>query len=209
MTLASDLDNFLDPILAAFTDSLQALLNGFLATAYLRGSAQMVQWGRTKLTDRPIFFEGPLMQQAIDYATQHCATLVKGLNEETKTRLAEVIGNAIEEKRGIDGLARDLRAAFKTFTGDEITPGRARMIARTETCDALEQAFLDRADDMGITGKEWVAYDPCSDCEDNEAEGIVPIDHVFSSGHDRPPAHPNCRCALAPVMLKGRNKEGT
>lgn len=202
MTLASDLDNFLAPILAAFSDSLQARLNGYVATAYLRGSAQMVQWGRTKLTNRPIFFEGPPIQEAIDYATKHCATLVTGLNEETKARLAEVIGKAIEEKRGIDGLARDLRAAFKSMTGDEITPGRARMIARTETCDALEQAFLDRADDMGITGKEWVTYDPCEICEDNEAEGIVPIDHIFSSGHGRPPAHPSCRCALAPVMLK-------
>ena len=201
MTLASDLDNFLDPILAAFSDSLQARLNGYVATAYLRGSAQMTTWGRTK-GGLDIAFEGPPMQQAIDYANQHCTTLVTVLNEETKARLAEVIGNAIEEKRGIDGLARDLRAAFKSMTGDEITPGRARVIARTETCDALEQAFLDRADDMGITGKEWVTYDPCSDCEDNEAEGIVPIDHVYSHGVDRPPQHPNCRCALAPVMLK-------
>lgn len=198
MTLASDLDNFLDPILAAFTDSLQARLNGFVATAYLRGSAQMVQWGRTKLTDRPIFFEGPPMQQAIDYATQHCATLVTGLNEETKARLAEVIGKAIEEKRGIPGLARDIRNSF-----DDMTKARSEMIARTETCDALEQAFLDRTGDMGITGKEWVTFDPCSICEGNEAEGIVPIDYVFSSGDERPPAHPNCRCALAPVMLKG------
>jgi len=201
VTLAADLDNFLDPILAAFTDSLQARLNGFVVTAYLRGSAQMVSWGRTK-GGLPKLYEGPPMQEAIDYATKHCATLVTGLNEETKARLAEVIGNAIEEKRGIDGLARDLRAAFKSMTGDEMTPGRAQMIARTETCDALEQAFLDRADDMGITGKEWITYDPCEICADNEAEGIVPIDHVFSSGDDRPPAHPNCRCALAPVMLK-------
>ena len=197
MTLASDVDNFLDPILAAFSDSLQARLNGYVATAYLRGSAQMVQWGRTKLTDRPIFFEGPPMQEAIDYATKHCATLVAGLNEETKARLAKVIGNAIEEKRGIPGLARDIRNSF-----DDMNKARSEMIARTETCDALEQAFLDRADDMGITGKEWVTYDPCGICEDNEAEGIVPIAHIFSSGHERPPAHPSCRCALAPVMLK-------
>jgi len=197
MTLASDLDNFLDPILAAFSDSLQARLNGYVATAYLRGSAQMVQWGRTKLTNRPIFFEGPPIQEAIDYATKHCATLVTGLNEETKARLAKVIGNAIEEKRGIPGLARDIRNSF-----DDMNKARSEMIARTETCDALEQAFLDRADDMGITGKEWVTYDPCGICEDNEAEGIVPIDHIFSSGHGSPPAHPSCRCALAPVMLK-------
>jgi len=74
------------------------------------------------------------------------------------------------------------------------------MIARTESADALEQAFMDRAGDMGINGKEWVTFDPCEICEANEAEGVVPLDHVFSSGDLRPPAHPNCRCALAPVM---------
>jgi len=55
---------------------------------------------------------------------------------------------------------------------------------------------------MGVTGKEWVATDPCPICEENEVEGVVPIDHIFSSGDARPPAHPNCRCALAPAMLK-------
>jgi hypothetical protein len=76
------------------------------------------------------------------------------------------------------------------------------MIARTETCDALEKAFMDRAEEMGIEGKEWVTGgEPCEICEENESEGVVPINHVFSSGHERPPAHPNCACALAPARL--------
>jgi hypothetical protein len=75
------------------------------------------------------------------------------------------------------------------------------MIARTETADALEQAFMDRSKAMGVTGKEWITHDPCPICEENGAEGVVPIDHIFSSGDERPPAHPNCRCALAPVMI--------
>ena len=206
MTLASDLDNFLDPILAAFSDSLQARLNGYVATAYLRGSAQMVQWGRTKLTNRPIFFEGPPIQEAIDYATKHCATLVTGLNEETKARLAEVIGKAIEEKRGIPGLARDIRNSF-----DDMNKARSEMIARTETRDALFHASQDRMEDMGVTGKEWVLGsggkygDNCGDCIANAAVGVIPFNDDFPTPQYE--IHPNCTCAIAPVMLKGEKGE--
>ena len=108
-----------------------------------------------------------------------------------------VIENGIKEKRGIPGLARDIRKQF-----EDMSRSRAEMIARTETADTLEQAFVDRSKAMGVTGKQWVTHDPCEICEANEAEGVVPIDHVFSSGHERPPAHPNCRCALAPVMME-------
>jgi len=199
MTLPVDINDFLNPILAAFTNDLQYRLNGYLVTAYLRGSAQMLQWGRTKTTDMPIYFEGPPTQQAINYASKHTATLIKGLNDETRDQVRNVIENAIKEKRGIDGLARDLRKQF-----DDMSKTRAEMIARTETSDALSQSFLDRADDLGITGKEVVTGDPCEICQANADEGIVPIDHVFRSGHVRPPFHPRCVCSLAPVMLKGK-----
>jgi hypothetical protein len=197
MTLISDISDFLNPILATFSDNLSYRLNGYLATAYLRGSAQMIEWGRTKTTDKPIFFEGPPMTQAMSYAQEHTATLIKGLNQETADRMRTVISNAIKEKRGIDGLARDIRNQF-----DDMSKIRSQTIARTETCDALENAFMDRAGDLGVTGKEWIVTDPCEICAANADAGVIPINDLFPSGHLRPPAHPNCRCALAPAMLK-------
>ena len=198
MTLPADINGFIDPILSAFVNDLKYRMNGYLVTAYLRGSAQMVQWGRTKTTDMPIYYEGPPTEQAMNYANKHTATLVKGLNDETRDLMRNTIQKAIKDKRGIDGLARDLRRTF-----DNMSKVRSKVIARTETADALEQAFMDRSKDMGVNGKEvvWPGGD-CDICGDNAAEGAVPIDHVFSSGHTRPPFHPNCRCALAPVMLK-------
>ena len=197
MTLNSDINDYLDPILKTFEADLAVRLQGYLADAYLRGSAQMISWGRTKLEGKPILYEGPPMQQAVNYASKHTATLIKGLNDETREIMRGVIENGIKEKRGIPGLARDIRKQF-----EDMSRSRAEMIARTETADTLEQAFVDRSKAMGVTGKQWVTHDPCEICEANEAEGVVPIDHVFSSGHERPPAHPNCRCALAPVMME-------
>ena len=36
-------------------------------------------------------------------------------------------------------------------------------------------------------------------CAENEAVGPIKVGDVFPSGGDAPPAHPNCRCWLAPV----------
>jgi len=195
MTLGEDIEDILDPILRTFSGSLNYKLNGYAVTAYLQGSAQMVEWGKT-LGGKPIYFEGPPIQQAVSYAEKHCAKLVTRMDDETKTRLAKIISDGIENKRGIPGLARDIKAEFA-----DMTRNRSVMIARTETNDALSSGSLERMQDMGIDGKEWVTFDPCEICEANEAEGVVSIDHVFSSGHVRPPAHPRCRCALAPARL--------
>lgn len=196
-SVGTETGDILDPLLASFEDDLKFRLNGFTATAYLKGSAEMITFGQT-MRGIPIAYEGPPIAQAVSYAEEHCAQLVTQMTSETKRRLAKVISDGIKDKRGIPRLARDIRSEFR-----DMRRYRSVMIARTETCDALEQAFMDRARQMNIEGKEWVTFDPCEICADNGAEGVVPIEHMFSSGHQRPPAHPNCRCALAPARLAG------
>lgn len=198
-TLADDFDEFFDPILGTFREQIRLSIGSHLVRAYIQGSAQMISYGKT-LLGKSIVFEGPPVRRAIDWAQEHATKLVTRMDEETKKRLAQAISEGIENKRGIEGLARDIRGEF-----DNMTKYRSKLIAQTETNDALSQAFMDRADDLGITGKEWVVIGDdrtCEICNGNEAEGIVPIDHVFSSGHTRPPGHPGCRCSLAPAMLR-------
>lgn len=192
----NDLDEILEPIIRVLQTSLKAIIEAQLVRAYIIGDKELIYWGMTK-GGIPIAYEGPPMDQAINWARKYCAQLVTKMDDETKNRLAQAVAEAIENKRGISGLAKNIRDEF-----DNMTKFRSKMIARTETCKALEQGFMDRAKDIGITGKEWVTFDPCEICAANEAEGIVPIDHVFSSGDDAPPAHPQCRCALAPVMIE-------
>jgi len=198
----------LDPLLALFSESLEVMVNGHLVTIYISKSVEMMTWGKT-LGGIPIAYEGPPIEQAISYAEKHCATLVTRMDEETKRRLAQVISEGIQNKRGVPGIATDIKrelgwmgrgrpSAIKGLT----MQGRAMMIARTETNDALSQAFMDRAKDMGIEYKEVVnGPAPCDICASNAAEGIVPLNHTFGSGHTRPPFHPNCVCALAPARL--------
>lgn len=186
----------LDAILTTFHDNLVVEMSGQLTDVYIGGSAEMVDWGHT-LGGIPIAYEGPPVSQAIEWAEKHGAQLVTKMDEETKRRLAKVIGDGIEGKRGIPGLARDLKGEFA-----DMRKYRAAMIARTETANALSQASLDTMKDMGIDGKEWVvAGDPCEICTGNAAAGIIAVGDTFPSGDATPPAHPNCECALAPAIL--------
>ena len=199
MPLNKDIENILDPILATFDDKLTSDIAGQLAEINISGTAEMVIWGKTK-AGVPIAYEGPPIQGAIDWAKGQSATLVKGLDEETKKRLAHTISQGIENKRGIPGLSRDIRTTFA-----DMSKHRSELIARTETANALSQASLDTMEDMGIDGKEWITAgdDRVSDeCLGNEAEGVIPVGQAFSSGVGAPPEHPDCRCTLAPSRLK-------
>lgn len=192
MTAERETNEILDPILRTFRRTLQLTLEAQLVDTYISGSAQMTEWG-----GRP--YEGPPIRQAIDYAQSRGAQLVTQMDDVTRDRLARVVSEGIENRRGVPGIARDLRQEF----GD-MTRYRSQLIAKNETADALGQAFEDRGKDLGITGKEWVTVgdDRVSDgCIGNAATGVIPFDQPFPSGHMRPPRFPGCRCAAAPARV--------
>lgn len=198
-SVGSDAEKILDPLLATFAGKLEEDISGELAEIYLSGQAEMITWGKTK-GGVPIAYEGPPIRAAIDWAEDHSATLVKGLDGETRRRLALTISKGIENKRGIPGLARDIRTTFA-----DMTKYRSELIARTETASALSRASLNSMADMGIEGKEWITAgdsDVSKECQANAADGIIAVDKTFSSGVLAPPQHPNCRCAVAPSRLK-------
>ena len=197
--LGSETRDMLDPLLATFQDDLTVRLNGWAASAYIKGRAEMITWGKTK-AGIPIAYEGPPISKAIDWAEKHSAQLVTQMAEETKQRLAYTISQGIENKRGIPGLARDIRNTF-----DDMSKYRSELIARTETATSLSQASLDTMEDMGVEGKEWVTVgddNVSEECQANEDQGVIPVNEPFVSGAMAPPQHPDCRCTIAPVMMR-------
>jgi ssDNA-binding Zn-finger/Zn-ribbon topoisomerase 1 len=149
-------------------------------------------------------YEGPPMVEAIKHAQERGVQIAAKykLTPDSASRLAQIVSDGIKKKRGIDGLARDIRKEFPDMTTEQ-----ARLIAQSETGEALSHANLERSKAMGVTGKEWVcapegAVPPvCDICRANEAEGPIPVDQMFSGGVMGYPQHEGCRCCLAPVML--------
>jgi len=213
MPLQGELSEIIDPILTTFNDTLTTTLEGELTEIYLSGQAEMVSYGKTKL-GIPVTYEGPPISKAIDWAKSHVskAKLVDGLNVETRKQISNVIADGIKNKRGIPGIKSDIRHKFDWMARGAPSDikgltlaSRAELIARTETANALSTASLDSMADMGIEGKEWITAgdDLVSDeCLGNEAEGVIPVNQVFSGGVSAPPQHPDCRCTLAPARLR-------
>ncbi len=194
--------DLIDPILAAFRTRLQATILQHAVTGYINGSAQMISYGKTILKGRPIVYEGPPMQQAIDYANKRAARMVTQINAETRDRLAKTIADGIKNKRGIDGLARDIRTQFS-----DMTKNRSLLIARTETNESLSAGSFERGKAMGVTGKRWLTvgdHNVRDAHRENEAAGVIPWDEPFPDGSMAPPGNDpfNCRCVLVPVMLE-------
>jgi hypothetical protein len=191
---------WLDTLINTFKVDLLYRVNSHMATIYIAGSAQMISYGKTKL-GIPILFEGPPISQAVDWAKKYGAQLVTKMDEETKTRLAQIISDGIQNKRGIQGLARDIRKEFS-----DMSKARSELIAHSETGNALGQSFLDRGRDMGIDGKEWIlgaggVQGNCDDCLANAAAGVIPFEEPFPGGVMTVLQHPRCSCAVAPAML--------
>jgi SPP1 gp7 family putative phage head morphogenesis protein len=117
------------------------------------------------------------------------------LKELTNTTVND-IGNSIA-----DALEQGLSAnqAAKLIKRNVASSSRALMIAVTEQNRAMSAATINRYKEMQIPEMEWEVSDPCDKCAQN-ANQVVPIGGTFNSGNTQPPAHPNCRCALLPVI---------
>jgi len=183
MPLEDDIDDIMEPIVRVLQASLLTTIEDYLVKVYIAGDLEMVTWGKT-LGGIPIAYEGPPIQEAINWARAHAAELVTKMDDETKVRLAQVIADAIENKRGIPGLARDIRDAF-----DNMSQFRSQLIARTETRNALWKGSHERMVDMGIDGKQWYlgsggSEGNCAECIANSEVGIIPIEDEFPNPED-------------------------
>lgn len=117
------------------------------------------------------------------------------LKEISNTTLRD-IGNAIGEAIAL-GLSPRQSAAL--INRSIANPARALMIAITEQNRAISYATITRYQEAGLQQMEWITSDPCDICAANDGQ-VVPIGGMFPSGDTQPPAHPNCRCALSPVL---------
>jgi SPP1 gp7 family putative phage head morphogenesis protein len=106
--------------------------------------------------------------------------------------LGNAIASGIQAGDGVDAIAQTLQGILSD-------PSRAAMIADTETARAMTTQTLQDYQQSGVEQVEWLAEgDACPDCEENADASPISLGDSWPNGD--PPVHPNCRCALAPVV---------
>lgn len=125
------------------------------------------------------------------------------ITEPTRDFLRGSVTDAIEGGWSNDKLAGAIADSY-AFSEE-----RAMTIARTETQMAANAGAVEGYRASGVVArKQWVTAEDDlveEECLDNAAagdggDGILDLDEDYPSGDDAPPAHPNCRCVIAPVV---------
>lgn len=189
-----------DAIADATADRMASTVNG-ASQASVRAA------GDGLLKDLGLRTSFPLSPATLDFLQRQAAQLVTNVNAETKRQIRTILTAAAKEGWSWQKTARALRDKFSAFSaparGPKALRNRAQLIAVTEVGNAFESGRLMAAravQDRGIDlEKSWltVGDDRVSQMDRaNAAQGWIPLNDSFPSGHERPLSHPGCRCTL-------------
>jgi hypothetical protein len=111
--------------------------------------------------------------------------------------LGNVLANGLDAGDGIGAITSALTDVLSN-------PANAEMIARTETARAMSDAALDTYKANDIRQVDLKTFAGCDVCE-----GIAEDNPYDIGSAPDMPIHPNCRCALLPVVDTGEASEQT
>ena len=135
--------------------------------------------------------------KVIKWIKERAGMLIKSIADTTLEKLKRTLAEGVANGESIPNLASRVSGVY-----DDAKGYRATMIARTETISASNEGALEAYKQSGVVEKkEWlVAADACDICIDIAMGGAIKLNESFSGGFDAPPAHPNCRCTILPVI---------
>jgi hypothetical protein len=180
----------------------------------LKGPATLANLlpGAEEHADRFVDAGRPVLEEAARVGAEQVAQAVGGPHDRREQPavgdLAEELGRAIAEP-----LRQRLELAFQ-LGGDssELSDalGAAYREWKTQRIEATARDQVVAAYSRGAylalpegALSRWVvdaSEGPCPDCEDNALAGDQPKGEAWPTGQFHPPAHPSCRCALAPAL---------
>jgi len=123
---------------------------------------------------------------------------IKGVAETTRQEVRDLISKQASEGWSLERLQKEIRER-----GEIAGRTRAMLISRTESAAAYSQGSLAAYKASGVVSHtEWLTAGDDLDCPICAAlNGTrAELGGSFDGGIDAPPAHPNCRCALSPIV---------
>lgn len=142
-------------------------------------------------------FSQPVHADAAGLIYTRAYRALEGVTEVMDAQMSAALAQSI-----VEGLGAMETANMLADRVDAIGLVRARTIARTELTATYAEATLNSFEEMGVEGVEVEAEfatagddSVCPECEDLEGQ-------VFGISEARGmlPVHPNCRCALLPIL---------
>jgi len=135
--------------------------------------------------------------EVIKWIKKHTGESIKSILDTTFDALKRTLAEGVANGESIPNLAARITEEYNQCKGY-----KAIRIARTETISSTNQGALQAYKQSGVVEKkEWlISADACDICIDIAAGGAVGINELFKGGFDVPPAHPNCRCSIIPVI---------
>ena len=120
------------------------------------------------------------------------------INKTTRKMLEKQFIEGIENGESVTELANRVKGVY------ELRNNNALRIARTESCDVVNEGRLLGWEESGVVDKkEWLAAgDCCDDCAviDGQAVGLRDYFDTPFGALNAPSAHPNCRCTIEEIL---------
>lgn len=122
------------------------------------------------------------------------------IDDTTRSMIRDAIAEGLDDNIGTEAIADSIQE-IGAFSRE-----RAELIAHTEVRDSNSRAAVEgymlARDQAGVAvKKEWIlGPNPCEICQENADAGPIDLDDEFPSGDSEPSAHPNCECAISPVV---------
>jgi hypothetical protein len=132
----------------------------------------------------------PAVPPAVSDLSEEAATTIV---ESLRRRPEHALSSAAGDEQNV--LVEALGAAYREWKSERI-----ERIAGDVLAAAFSRGTWHAAPDG--TPLRWIVDDtdgPCPDCDDDALAGSLPKGEAFPTGQPHPPAHPGCRCLLAPV----------
>jgi len=188
--------------------------NAFVRSSYERGVEHATQSLRGEGLDVPEenvanIFNLPIHQETVSFLFTRNFEELNGITEAMNQRISRELANGFQRGENPRKIARSI-----TSSVDEVGKRRSTTLARTEVIRAHSEATLNRferfdVDEVTVQAEWSTAADlrVCPICKALEGETFTVQDarsgsFTFQEQEYpvRPPAHPNCRCALLPVV---------
>lgn len=198
--------------------------NKYIRTAYKKGvqhaeRALRRQGVEIQTEEVQNIFRLPVHRDTLQTLFTRNYRLLEGITTDMDEEISRILTQGFAEGRNPNRIASQIDSAV-----DDIGIQRARTLARTEVINAHSESTIRRFEQAGVEDvrirAEWsTAGDRrvCPICKALSAQGVMSIETVKSGTFDfepgeneqpslagkyprKPPAHPNCRCALLPVV---------